>query len=91
MFGVAGWIVLGLIVGAIAKLLMRPAVIVLPRAGSVGLTMAIGCAGALVAGYGGYALGLYGIGDPAGLVFAVFGAALFLVVYRVYPRIRAMV
>ena len=53
MFGVIGWIVFGLIVGAIAKLLMPGR-----DPGGIIVTMLLGIAGALIGGIIGRALGL---------------------------------
>jgi uncharacterized membrane protein YeaQ/YmgE (transglycosylase-associated protein family) len=52
MFGVLGWIIFGLIVGALAKLVMPGR-----DPGGIIITMALGIAGALVGGFVGRALG----------------------------------
>jgi uncharacterized membrane protein YeaQ/YmgE (transglycosylase-associated protein family) len=51
MFGVIGWIIFGLIVGAIAKLLMPGR-----DPGGIIVTMALGIAGALLGGFLGRSL-----------------------------------
>jgi uncharacterized membrane protein YeaQ/YmgE (transglycosylase-associated protein family) len=78
MFGVIGWIVFGLIVGAIAKLLMPGR-----DPGGIIVTMAIGIVGSLVGGLVGRALGWYGPNDSAGFFMSLFGAILLLWLYRV--------
>jgi uncharacterized membrane protein YeaQ/YmgE (transglycosylase-associated protein family) len=77
MFGILGWIVFGLIVGALAKLLMPG-----KDPGGIVVTILLGIAGAIVAGFLGQMLGLYGPGDAAGLIMSVLGAILLLAVYR---------
>ncbi len=82
MLTIIGWIVFGLIVGAIARLLM-------PGKGPAGLltTMLLGIAGALVGGFIGRVLGFYGPGDAAGYLMSIAGAMLLLFVYRRMRRI----
>jgi len=77
MFGIVGWIVFGLIVGVVAKLLMPGR-----DPGGCIITMLIGIAGALLGGWIGRALGLYGPDDAAGFIMAVIGAVLLLLLYR---------
>ncbi len=77
MFGVIGWIVFGLIVGAIAKLLMPGR-----DPGGFIVTMLLGIAGALVGGFLGRAAGWYGPNDPAGFLMSLFGAIVLLLLYR---------
>ena len=78
MFGVIGWIIFGLIVGAIAKLLMPGR-----DPGGFIVTMLLGIAGALVGGFLGRAAGWYGPNDPAGFLMSLFGAIALLLLYRV--------
>jgi len=77
MFSVIGWIVFGLIVGAIAKLLMPGR-----DPGGFIVTMLLGIAGALVGGFLGRAAGWYGPNDPAGFLMSLLGAVVLLVIYR---------
>ena len=77
MFGVIGWIIFGLIVGAIAKLLMPGR-----DTGGIIVTMALGIAGALLGGFVGRALGWYGENDGAGFLMSLVGAVLLLWIYR---------
>jgi uncharacterized membrane protein YeaQ/YmgE (transglycosylase-associated protein family) len=81
MFGVIGWIVFGLIVGLVAKLVMPGR-----DPGGVIVTMLLGIVGALVGGFLGRALGLYGPGDPAGFIMSVVGAIILLAIYRMTVR-----
>jgi uncharacterized membrane protein YeaQ/YmgE (transglycosylase-associated protein family) len=77
MLGIIGWAVFGLIVGAIAKLLMPGR-----DPGGLLVTMLLGIAGAIVAGFIGRALGWYEPGEAAGFIMATVGAILLLFVYR---------
>jgi uncharacterized membrane protein YeaQ/YmgE (transglycosylase-associated protein family) len=77
MIMVLGWIVFGLIVGAIAKLLMPGR-----DPGGFIVTMALGIAGAVVGGFLGRTLGWYGPNEPAGFLMSLLGAVLLLVLYR---------
>jgi uncharacterized membrane protein YeaQ/YmgE (transglycosylase-associated protein family) len=74
---IIGWIVFGLIVGALAKLVMPGR-----DPGGIIVTMLLGIAGALVGGFAGRALGLYGEGEAAGFVMSFIGAVILLVIYR---------
>ena len=77
MMSVLGWIVFGLIVGAIAKFVMPG-----DDPGGLLVTMALGIAGAAVGGFLGRLLGLYGPGEPAGFIMAILGAIIILFAYR---------
>lgn len=77
MFGIVGWIVFGLVVGVIAKLLMPGR-----DPGGMIITILLGIAGAVVGGYIGQAAGLYGPGDPAGFFMSLLGALALLFLYR---------
>jgi uncharacterized membrane protein YeaQ/YmgE (transglycosylase-associated protein family) len=77
MFGIIGWIVFGLIVGVIAKLLMPG-----KDPGGFIVTILLGIAGALLGGFIGQALGLYGPGEAAGIIMSVIGAVVLLFLYR---------
>lgn len=75
--GILGWIVFGVIVGAVAKLVMPGR-----DPGGLLLTMVLGIAGALVGGFLGQMLGLYQAGEGAGFIMATLGAVLILFLYR---------
>ena len=77
MLGIIGWIVFGLIVGALAKLVMPGR-----DPGGLLVTIVLGIAGALLGGFLGRALGWYQPGEPAGFLMATLGAVLLLFVYR---------
>ena len=77
MFGFIGWIVFGLVVGFIAKLLMPGR-----DPGGFIITMLLGIAGAVIGGTIGRALGWYGPNEGAGFLMSLLGAILLLVLYR---------
>lgn len=82
-YGIIGWIVIGLLAGGLAKLLMPGR-----DPGGCIVTILLGIAGALFAGFLGRAVGWYGTGDGAGFVAAVVGAFLLLLIYRLILRRR---
>lgn len=71
--GILGTLFIGLLAGIVARLLK-------PGRSGLGLimTMILGVAGSVVATYGGQALGLYAVGQPAGFIGAVVGAIVLL-------------
>ena len=77
MFGLLGWIVFGLIVGIIAKLLMPG-----KDPGGFIITALLGIAGAVLGGFVGRALGLYGPGEAAGFLMSTLGAVILLFLYH---------
>ena len=81
--GILGWILFGLVIGALAKLVMPG-----KDPGGIIVTILLGIAGALVGGFLGQALGLYETGEPAGWVAAFLGAVLLLFLYRMVARRR---
>ncbi len=83
MFSLIGALIIGLIVGDIAKLLMPG-----KDPGGIWITMALGVAGSLMATYLGRALGLYAAGQSAGFIMSVVGAMLLLLLYRMFIRRR---
>ena len=72
-----GMIIVGLVVGVIAKLLMPGR-----DPGGVIVTILIGIAGAVVAGFLGRAAGWYAEGESAGWIASILGAILLLFLYR---------
>jgi uncharacterized membrane protein YeaQ/YmgE (transglycosylase-associated protein family) len=70
---------IGLIVGALAKFVMPG-----KDPGGILVTMAIGIAGSLVAGFLGRAIGWYQEGQSAGFLMSLLGAVLLLWLYRLY-------
>jgi uncharacterized membrane protein YeaQ/YmgE (transglycosylase-associated protein family) len=77
MLGVVGWIIFGLIVGLVAKLLMPGR-----DPGGFIITMLLGMAGALMGGFIGRAFGWYGPNQGAGFLMSVVGAIVLLALYR---------
>lgn len=75
--GILGWIVFGLVIGALAKLVMPGR-----DPGGIIVTMLLGIVGSLLGGFIGQGLGLYGPGDPAGFFMSLLGAILLLAIYR---------
>jgi len=74
-------IIIGLIAGAIAKFIMPGR-----DPGGIIVTILLGIVGALVATWLGQAIGWYRAGEGAGLIGAVVGAIIILVVYRMVVR-----
>ncbi|MCU0626779.1 MAG: GlsB/YeaQ/YmgE family stress response membrane protein [Gemmatimonadaceae bacterium] len=70
-------LIVGLIVGAIAKLIMPG-----KDPGGIIVTMIIGVVGAFLASFIGRAVGWYGEGDGAGWIASILGAVLLLWIYR---------
>jgi len=84
---VIGWIIFGLIVGIIAKLLMPGR-----DPGGFFITILLGIAGSLVGGFIGRTLGLYGPNQrAAGWILSVVGAIVLLAIYRLIVRRRPVV
>jgi uncharacterized membrane protein YeaQ/YmgE (transglycosylase-associated protein family) len=83
MISVLGWIIFGLIIGALAKLVMPGR-----DPGGIIVTMLLGIVGALLGGYLGRALGMYGPGEPAGFLMSFIGAVILLFIYRLVVRRR---
>jgi uncharacterized membrane protein YeaQ/YmgE (transglycosylase-associated protein family) len=91
MYNLISWIVFGLVAGVIAKLLMPG-----KDPGGCIITMLLGIAGAVIGGYLAQALGVAGetgrFGDKGFLIrmtFAVVGAIIILLVYRMIAGKRA--
>jgi uncharacterized membrane protein YeaQ/YmgE (transglycosylase-associated protein family) len=79
-------IIVGLVVGAVAKLLMPG-----PDPGGMIITILLGIGGSLVAGFLGRALGWYTEGAPVGFIASVIGAILLLAAYRALTGSRSRV
>jgi uncharacterized membrane protein YeaQ/YmgE (transglycosylase-associated protein family) len=77
MLAILGWILFGLIVGLVAKLVMPG-----QDPGGIVMTTALGIVGAILGGFVGRLLGLYQAGQGAGYIMATLGAVLILFVYR---------
>ena len=85
MFGILGWILFGLVVGIIAKLLMPGR-----DPGGFIITTLLGIIGAVVASYLGQAVGWYRPGEGAGFIGAVVGAVIVLFAYRMIVSRRTV-
>ena len=84
MGAIIGTLIIGLIIGAVAKLLMPG-----KDPGGCIITILLGIAGSFVAGYLGQALGWYEAGQPAGFIASVIGAMLLLLIYRLIAGRRS--
>lgn len=76
-YGWLGWILIGAIAGAIAKAVMPGR-----DPGGCILTILLGIAGAVLAGWLGNMLGWYKPGEGAGFIAAIIGAILILFIWR---------
>ena len=74
---ILGWILFGLVVGALAKFVMPGR-----DPGGIIVTILLGIAGALLGGFIGRALGFYREGEAAGWIMAFLGSILLLFLYR---------
>lgn len=82
-YGIIAWIVIGGLAGAIAKLLMPGR-----DPGGCIVTILLGIAGALVAGWIGKTIGWYDTNEGAGFIAAIVGAFILLLIYRLVARRR---
>ncbi|MGH7392391.1 MAG: GlsB/YeaQ/YmgE family stress response membrane protein [Candidatus Rokuibacteriota bacterium] len=71
------WIVFGLVVGIVAKLIMPGR-----DPGGIIITIVLGIVGAVLGGWVGRLAGLYREGEAAGFIMAVIGAVVVLALYR---------
>jgi uncharacterized membrane protein YeaQ/YmgE (transglycosylase-associated protein family) len=81
MIAILSWIVFGLVVGIIAKLLMPGT-----DPGGFIVTVLLGIAGALVGGFLGRAMGFYGPNQAAGYLMSIVGAIILLALYRMMTK-----
>ena len=81
--GILSWIILGLIVGIIAKFVMPG-----KDPGGIFITIILGIAGAFIGGFIGSTLGLGSVRgfDIRSLLIAVGGSILLLIIYRVIKK-----
>ena len=85
--GVLGWIVLGLIAGAIAKLIMPG-----DDPGGIIVTMLLGIVGAVIGGFLGsriFGIGLQTFWNLQTWIVAIIGSLILLVIYRLIAGRRA--
>lgn len=76
--------IIGLIVGALAKLIMPGR-----DPGGIIVTMLLGIAGSLIAGWFGRAVGWYSEGASAGFIASIIDAIVILAIYRAIVGRRA--
>lgn len=81
MIAILSWIVFGLIVGALAKLVMPG-----DDPGGIIVTILLGIAGAVVGGLIGRAMGLYDANQAAGYLMSILGGIVLLALYRMVAR-----
>jgi len=81
--GILAWILFGLVIGVIAKLLMPGR-----DPGGFIITILLGIAGALLGGFIGRAMGFYGPDEAAGWIVSILGAIILLAIYRMMVRRR---
>src|SRR6201992_2288915 len=81
MFNLLWEAIIGLIVGALAKLIMPG-----KDPGGIIITMLIGVAGSLIATFIGSHVGLYREGQSAGFIMSLVGAVVLLAIYRLIKR-----
>ena len=78
MFALLWELIIGLVVGAVAKFVMPG-----KDPGGIWISMIIGIAGSILATYLGQAIGWYQAGQGAGFIMSVVGAIVLLFIYRV--------
>ncbi|WP_242127670.1 GlsB/YeaQ/YmgE family stress response membrane protein [Sphingobium sp. Sx8-8] len=74
-----GWLIVGLFAGTIARLVMPGR-----DPGGCIVTILLGIAGALLAGYVGRMLGIYAPGERASFIAAILGSIAVLFLYRLF-------
>ena len=85
MFVLIGWLLAGIIIGGIAKLIMPGR-----DPGGLMVTMLIGIVGAILGGAIGRGIGLYGPQQGAGWIMSIVGAIVLLAIYRMIVGRRAV-
>jgi uncharacterized membrane protein YeaQ/YmgE (transglycosylase-associated protein family) len=86
MLSFLSWILFGLVVGIVAKLLMPGR-----DPGGFIITILLGIAGAVVGGWIGRMAGWYGPGQGAGFLMSLLGAIILLLIYRLLVGRRTTV
>ena len=81
MFHLIWVLVIGLVVGALAKLIMPG-----KEPGGIFITMLIGIAGAFLGTFLGRAIGHYGPDESAGFIMSLIGALILLAIYHFIRR-----
>jgi uncharacterized membrane protein YeaQ/YmgE (transglycosylase-associated protein family) len=85
MFALIGWMLAGIIIGGIAKMIMPGR-----DPGGLLVTMVIGIVGAILGGTIGRGLGFYGPQQGAGWIMSIVGAIVLLAIYRMVAGRRAV-
>ena len=81
MFHLIGVALIGIVVGALAKLIMPG-----KDPGGIFVTMLLGIAGAFIGTYLGRAIGHYGPDQSAGFLMSLLGALILLGIYHLIRR-----
>ena len=74
-------ILIGFVVGLVARWITPD-----PHIAGFWLTVLVGVVGSVIATYGGQALGLYRIGQPAGFIGSVLGAVVLLALVGLFAH-----
>lgn len=85
-YGIIGWIVIGLIAGALAKFIMPGR-----DPGGIIVTILLGIVGAVIGGFIATALGLGAGGNIWNLIIATLGAVILLWIYRMVSSRRTTI
>ena len=85
MIALIGWLLAGIIIGGIAKLIMPGR-----DPGGLLVTMLIGIVGAILGGALGRGIGLYGPQQSAGWIMSIVGAIVLLAIYRMIAGRRTV-
>lgn len=81
MLQIIGIVLIGFVIGLVAGWIAPG-----PHLHGFWVHVAVGIAGSLLATYGGQALGLYRVGQPAGFLGSVLGAIVLLVLLQLIGR-----
>jgi uncharacterized membrane protein YeaQ/YmgE (transglycosylase-associated protein family) len=79
--GILSWILFGLVIGIIGKLLMPGR-----DPGGFIITILLGIAGAVLGGFIGRAMGFYDANQGAGWLMSIVGAVILLALYRMMVK-----
>jgi uncharacterized membrane protein YeaQ/YmgE (transglycosylase-associated protein family) len=81
MLSLLGTVLIGLLIGAVATLLMPG-----KDPGGIGIKIVLGIAGSFLASWLGQFVGWYHEGQSAGFIMSVFGAMILLAIYHLFRR-----
>jgi len=85
MFSLLWTAIIGLVVGALAKLIMPG-----KDPGGIFITMLLGIAGSFLGTFLGRLVGHYGPGESAGFIMSLLGACVLLGIYNFFKRRQAV-